>query len=103
MKNIQVIDGAVNSIFEVYEVDYCMFDEIFADGKDVVFFVDLQKYNDFTKEENVAFWEKFYSSKKDKKMIYGIHGTLHLEGSCCRRVFFKEGKEALVLRAPIHE
>ena len=98
MKNIQIIDGAANSVFEIYEVDDFTFNEIFANDRDVVFITDIHKYLDFTKEEVRVFWQKVYSCRMDKKKINGIHGTLHLEGSNCKRDYFLDGKESLVLK-----
>ena len=96
MKNIQVIDGAVNSIFEIYEVDDLIFNEIFANERDVVFISDLLEYSDFSNEEVIAFWRKVYSCRKDKKIVNGIHGTLHLEGSNCKKDYYFDGKESSV-------
>ena len=101
MKNIQIIDGAANSIFEIYEVDDFIFNEIFTNDKDVVFISDVCKYSDFTKEEVMMFWQKVYSCRKNKKSINGIHGTLHLEGSNCRKNYYPEGKEDLIVAHPL--
>jgi hypothetical protein len=99
LKNVQIIDGAVNSVFEIYEVDDYTFDEIFVDDQDTVFLSDIHKYSDFTEEESVLFWKKVYSCRKDKKEINGIHGTLHLDGSNCKKEYFPEGKESLVIQS----
>ena len=100
MKNIQIIDGAINSVFEVYEVDDTIFYEIFGDDKDVVFWSNLTKYlddSDDPREEVWKFWQKVYSCRKDKKIIHGIHGTLHLDGSNGDKECFPGGKESLVI------
>ena len=97
MKNIQIIDGATNSVFEIYEVDDITFGKIFSNEKDVVFLSDLLQYLDYDKPENEAFWQKVYSCRKDKKTVNGIHGTLHLEGSNGKKKFFPDGKELLVI------
>ena len=98
MKNVQIIDGAVNSVFEIYEIDDLSFKEIFTNDRDVVFMSEITKYIDCNNEESVLFWQKFYSNRKDKKSINGIHGTLHLEGSNCQKIYFLEGKEDLVVK-----
>ena len=94
VKNVQIIDGAVNSVFEIYEIDDFSFEEIFTNDRDVVFMSDITKYLDCN-EESVSFWQKLYSNRKDKKSINGIHGTLHLEGSNCQKIYFLKGKEDL--------
>jgi hypothetical protein len=99
VKNVQVIDGAVNSVFEIYEVDDETFSVLFPVGNDIVFASDID--SDFTKEATIRFWQKFYSCKKDKKALNGIHGTLHLEGSICKQEYYMERKEAYVIKSLI--
>lgn len=97
MKNIQVIDGAANSVFEIYAVDDETFNKIFDNGKDVMFLSDLLDYLDYDKPEIVAFWKKFYSNRINKKTVSGIHGTLHLDGSNCKKKYYPDGKEESVI------
>ena len=59
---------------------------------------DMTKYLDEENEEVIAFWQKVYSCRKDKKGIVGIHGTLHLDGSNCKKEYFREGKESMVIQ-----
>ena len=98
MKNIQIIDGARNSVFEIYEVEDSVFEKIFPNRIDIAFIDDLAELTDYSKEANERFWIKFYSKKKDKKVINGIHGTLHLLGSNCDASFFPDRKEGVVLK-----
>ncbi|MEH6996589.1 hypothetical protein V7075_28455 [Neobacillus drentensis] len=72
-KNVQVIDGAINSAFEIYEVDVELFDILFSNGNDIAF------ASDFPNLEDTDFYKRFYSKMLDKKKVNGIHGTLHLE------------------------
>ena len=97
MKNIQIIDGACNSVFEIYAIDDETFGNIFDNGKDVVFLSDLTEYLDYDKPEIQTFWLKVYSIKVDKKTVNGIHGTLHLDGSNCEKRYFPARKEKLVI------
>ncbi|QIZ08592.1 hypothetical protein HFZ78_19295 [Priestia megaterium] len=72
-KNVQVIDGAINSTFEVYEVDIELFDILFPNGNDIAF------VSDFPNLEDSDFYERFYSKMVNKKKVKGIHGTPHLD------------------------
>lgn len=67
-KNVKVIDGAINSAFEIYEVDVELFDILFPNGNDIAFASDFPNLD-----------KRFYSKMLDKKKVNGIHGTLHLE------------------------
>jgi hypothetical protein len=56
--NVQIIDGAINSVFEIYEIDEEQFNTLFPNGADVVFasdFPHLDNDNDF--------WSLFYSRR----------------------------------------
>ncbi|MBM7656402.1 hypothetical protein [Neobacillus cucumis] len=72
-RNVQVIDGAINSTFEIYEVDIELFDILFPNGNDIAF------TSDFPNLDDTDFYERFYSKMVDKKKVNGIHGTLFLE------------------------
>jgi hypothetical protein len=92
MKNVQVIDGSKNSTFEIYEVSNKLFTRIFPNGADVAFLEDVEHV--LRKHE----WALFYRKKTNKKVIHGIHGTLHLTGSSCSKEFFPTHKESEVLQ-----
>ncbi|GAX91936.1 hypothetical protein [Effusibacillus lacus] len=89
MKNIQVIDGAVNSTFDVYEVDDNLFDTLFPNDQDIAFLSDFPDI-----DNNPTFWSQLYSNKVNKKSIVGIHGTLHLTGSYVEEENFPNRKES---------
>ena len=92
MKNIQIIDGARNSVFEVYEVDDLTFEKLFPNGNDIAFIEDFAA---FTDDDWIRF--NIYSNRKDKKSILGIHGTFHLSQTCCDAKFFPDRKESTVI------
>jgi hypothetical protein len=73
MKNIQVIDGALNCTYDVFEITEDDFARIFPlEGQDVEFAEDF-----FARDQDA---EKIYGSlwqdRLDKKTAQGIHGTL---------------------------
>ena len=94
MKNIQVIDGAVNSIFEIYRVPNALFDLMFPEGTDIAFIDDVENAFGMANKENL--WDQVYRNRVDKKRVRGIHGTLHLTGSAVSKKYFQTRKEAEV-------
>lgn len=96
MKNIQIIDGSVNSIFEIYCVDEDIFQVIFPEDRDIAFIDDLKSYLNYERKEIQEFWSRVYGNRVDKKKVIGIHGTLHLQGSYCESVYFPNRKEISV-------
>lgn len=76
MKNIQVIDGADNTAYDVFQLFDEEFKKIFpAEGQDIQFAEDLT-------DEVHEILEDVWKRRIDKKQIKGIHGTLfyQLEG-----------------------
>lgn len=72
MKNIEVIDGALNSRFEIYTVDEETFATLFPQGQQDTYLEDL----DETLQEDVTFWERVYAREVDRRLANGIHGVL---------------------------
>jgi len=97
MKNIQIIDGAVNSVFEVYEVSDDLFELVFPNNGDIAFLNEVDER--FEKVGGDQNWELVYKKQVDKKHILGIHGTLHLTGSHCEKDYYPSHKEAEVLKS----
>lgn len=92
MKHIQVIDGALNSTFDVFEVSDAIFEQIFPDDTDVAFVDEITQRLGVA--DDWAFWQGVYGVKVDKKSLLGIHGTLHLTGSQCRPDYFPRHRES---------
>ncbi|MCP4608497.1 MAG: hypothetical protein GY845_07270 [Planctomycetes bacterium] len=95
MKNIQIIDGAENSTFDIYQVADDLFDSMFADGRDVAFLDEIEQR--FENRASDKLWELVYRDKVNKKQVIGIHGTLHLTGSYCSKKFFPARSESQVI------
>jgi len=95
VKNVQVIDGAGNSVFEIYAVSDDEFDVVFKKGTDIAFPEDVAQR--IAEEYGETFWNSFYRNRVDKKRVKGIHGTLHLSGSCCRKEWFPTLQESEVI------
>ncbi len=72
MKHVEIIDGALNSRFEIYAVADEDFGRIFG-SKDEVYLEDLPE----PLQNDAAFWDRFYASEVDRRTVVGIHGVLH--------------------------
>jgi hypothetical protein len=77
MKNIQVIDGAVNCTYSIYSATEGEFDVIFPDGRDIEFDDDL--VGRIGAAEATTLLGKIWERPVDKKEVNGIHGTLFFE------------------------
>ena len=73
MKNIEIVDGALNSRFEIYAVDDATFQMLFPDGQSEIYLEDLSE----ELQDDVAFWDRVYSEEVDRHLVRGIHGILH--------------------------
>ena len=100
MKNIQVIDDAVNCTYDIYVINDTDFIEIFPDGNDIEFEDELFKRlgNDRAKDILSKLWEK----RVDKKIVDGIHGTLFFGEHLCeeKKPFYPTKKEAEMIANP---
>jgi hypothetical protein len=72
MKHVEIIDGALNSRFEIYAVSEEDFRRIFG-SKDEVYLEDL----DDALQDDATFWDRFYAEEVDRRTVMGIHGVLH--------------------------
>jgi len=88
-KNVQVIDGAINSIFKIFEISEEQFNILFPKGSDIAFLEDFPEL-----EDDLKFWKEFYKNRINKNNVIGIHGTLHLTGSDIDKLEFPNRKES---------
>ncbi len=72
MKHVEIVDGALNSRFEIYAVSDEDFRRIFG-SNDEAYLEDL----DERLQDDVAFWDRFYAEEVDRRAVVGIHGVLH--------------------------
>lgn len=95
MKNVQVVDGGANSLFEIYAVPDEIFNLMFPNGSDVAFLEDVDRV--FAQHGNQSLWQDVYATRLEKRSVRGVHGTLHLTGSPCDPHFFPTRREKEVL------
>lgn len=74
MKNVQIIDGAVNATFSIFQASDAEFAVIFAEGRDIELAVDLVERvgEDVAVRTLTPLWERPIL----KRDAMGIHGTL---------------------------
>jgi|688.fasta_scaffold191673_2 hypothetical protein len=90
MKNVQIIDGADNCGYCVFQASSEDFDMIFPDGKDVEFIDDFFDRVGDQKAETVL--SNIWKHRVSKKEIVGLHGTLFFQ-LAHKKVFYPNKKE----------
>jgi hypothetical protein len=82
MKNIQIIDGAENATFSIFQATDEEFAEIFPNGQDMELSEDFQ---DRVGEERAhAVLTPIWERPILKRDAQGIHGTLYYDWDCKR-------------------
>lgn len=75
MKNIQVIDGATNCTFSIYQIDDFGFSQIFPEeGQDVEFVEDF--FARVGEQRAAEILSLVWKRRMEKSEIMGLHGTL---------------------------
>lgn len=74
MKNVQVIDGADNAVYDVFEIGDGDFAELFPQGQDVTFIEDLEER--IPKARLSAICETMWAHRVRKIDAMGIHGLI---------------------------
>ncbi|MEZ5292844.1 MAG: hypothetical protein R2745_17315 [Vicinamibacterales bacterium] len=74
MKNIQVIDGADNAVYDVFAAPDDVFDLVFPQGTDVAFIEDINQRPDA--ERVFKALETIWANRLPKSQAQGIHGLL---------------------------
>ena len=80
-----MIDGAINSTFEIYEISDEQFQKLFPSGTNIAFAADFP--------ESDPVWSGLYSNRVPKPRVQGIHGTLHLRDKEEKGQFFPTRRE----------
>ena len=77
MKNIQVIDGALNCVYDIYSATDEEFALIFPYGTDIAFIDEV--YDRGSRPELDAVFENLWRRRIPKSHANGIHGLLFYE------------------------
>lgn len=92
MKNIQIIDGAVNCSFSIYAIPDRVFKSFFPmRGQDIEFIEDvIRRLGEKQAGELVKYT---WNSRLEKSQANGIHGTLFFQMEN-RKVFYPNKRES---------
>jgi len=92
MKNIQIIDGAINCTFSIFGIPDSVFQELFpGENQDVEFLEDVVAR---LGEVRVGELMKYtWQSRLDKRHAHGIDGTLFID-LLGRKKFYPNKKES---------
>jgi hypothetical protein len=77
MKNIQVIDGATNCVYDIFSITNAQHALIFPKGTNIAF-IDEVRARLTTEQHKIAF-ANFWSRPIRKADVQGIHGILFFE------------------------
>ncbi len=95
MKNIQVIDSAVNCTYDIFAATEEEFSQIFLGDTDIEFNTDV--YKRLGEEKSARIFGKIWSRKVDKKSVNGIHGTIFY-GLDNKKEFYPTKKDSDIYR-----
>lgn len=74
MKNIQVIDGAENCVYDIFSLSEKDFSSIFPKGKNIAFIDEV--INKDNEDAIAKLFDRLWSRPIKKSKVRGIHGTL---------------------------
>ena len=74
MKNIQIIDGAVNAVFDIFQATEQEFNLIFPLHQDIAFIDEV--YERENSEILDRAFKSIWTRRMSKTNVQGIHGTL---------------------------
>ena len=77
MKNIQVIDGTVNSVYDIFSATDDEFRLIFPVGQDIAFIDEVYSRGDSVKLDRA--FTNIWTRRLAKRDAMGIHGILFYE------------------------
>ena len=98
MKNIQVIDGALNAAYAIYAATDRDFRLAFPNGQDIEFVEDLRKRLGARRAARLL--AKLWSQPISKKKVRGIHGTLFFGLAGVKREFYPTKRELEMIGIP---
>jgi hypothetical protein len=85
MKNIQVIDGAINCVYDIFAATDEDFALIFPPGQDVAFIDEVMARGD--QHALGAAFERLWNHRLPKAEAMGIHGVLFYELEAKKQFF----------------
>jgi hypothetical protein len=77
VKNIQVIDGAVNCVYDIFSATDEEFALIFPQGTDIAFIDEIYANGDHELLDSA--FKDIWTRRIKKSQVLGIHGTIFYE------------------------
>jgi hypothetical protein len=74
MKNIQIIDGAINCVYDIFEATDDEFKLIFPAGQDIAFIDEV--WSNGSNDELGRAFQEIWKRRVPKNQANGIHGLL---------------------------
>ncbi len=91
MKNVQVIDGAENCTFSVFQMTDREFKAVFPGGRDIAFIEDVIKRLGTKRASSIL--RPVWDRPVLKKDIVGLHGTLFYQFAKKKKYFPRSRRE----------
>ena len=102
MKNIQVIDGAENSVYDIFSATDEEFSLIFPEGTDVAFIDEV--YERGRKEQLDTAFNNIYQRRVRKLEVQGVHGIIFYELELKKNITLQDVmKMLLILMVQIYD
>ena len=98
MKNIQVIDGAINCFYPIYQISNAAFRALFpGEGQTIEFAEDF--FSRLPRKQAEAVFASLWGKPLEKSSVEGIHGTLFC-GLLIKKEFYPSKTEPVYQPAP---
>ena len=77
MRNVLVIDGAANCVYDIFEFEDADFEVVFSPGTDIAFIDDVCEREGVSAVD--AALTRAWARRVPKASVLGIHGTLYFQ------------------------
>ncbi|MFK3650316.1 hypothetical protein ACI2IY_18065 [Lysobacter enzymogenes] len=94
MKNVQVIDGAISCVYDVFALSDEDFDLLFPSGQDVAFIDEVLARHPPATLEPV--FERLWRNRVRKREVIGLHGLLFY-GLDAKKPFYPQRVDELAI------
>jgi len=91
MKNIQIIDGALNCVYDIFSATNEQFKLIFPKGTDIAFIDEVYEREDHVILDSA--FKEIWTKPIPKKEVQGIHGILFYENEH-KKEYYPSRKDA---------
>lgn len=93
MKNVQMIDGAENCVYDIFATTDDDFETIFPNGTDIAFIDEIYDRKLNNAEELDRIFQEMWSRPIEKRDVHGIHGIIFYELDH-KKIYYPTRKDA---------